>query len=253
MLTCPLCVPNNPNNGYFHVLQLDCDIYIAFNIATVTLRGQYQNMGGMMTSGTFQIPLIENEMNITSCDLYYNGKHYVTSVIDPTIVDVQKNLSSNSTEEKPYNPSVYCVPFENCPPNASITVDVTFIQQLAFTSEGSYQLRLPLRIPPVNTPQNYQYYSTIKCILDSGTPSCQYQCLSHPMTLMQQNTPYSYPNNPYVLSGTAAVALQSPPIPLQQTTEFVFNYLGYGSIGLSGTCLIEEPSNQTVTLAYLNI
>lgn len=247
MLTCPLCFHNNPNFGYFHVLQLDCDIYIAFNIATVTIRGQYHNMSGMMTSGTFQIPIKENEMNITSCDLYYNGKHYVTSVIDPTIIDITKNISSSNQEEKPYNPSIFSVPFENCPPNTSITVDVTFIQQLTFTADGSYQLKLPLQIPAINAPQNYQYFSTIKCIVDSGTPSCQYQCLSHPMMIMEQNTPYSYPNNPYLLSGTAAVALQSPPIPFHQTTEFIFNYLGYGSMAMCGTCLVEEdPRTQSV-------
>jgi hypothetical protein len=248
MLSCPLCFHDNSNYQPFHVTQLDCDVYIAFNIATISLRGTYQNITPYSTSGTFQIPLLSSssshELTVTSCNLYYNNKHFVTSVIDPTIVDIKKNISSSSpsSNDIPFNPNVYTVPFTDCPPNSPIVVDVTYIQQLSFTASGSYQLTIPLTIPPQHCPQHFQCYSNIQCVLDSGTPSCQYQCTSHPMAVTEQNTPFAYANNPYSLSGTAAVALRSPPVPFQQSTDFVFNYLGYGAIGIGGTCLLEAPS-----------
>jgi hypothetical protein len=246
MLSCPLCFHNDPNYGSFAVTQLDCDIYIAFNIATITIRGTYHNMSGQMTSGVLQVPTMSGEAVITSCDLYFNGRHYVSSVIDPTIVNVEKNASPSYTTEVPFNPSAFSMPFSDCPSNSAITADITYIQQLSFTANGSFQLNVPLQIPPANCSPSFQYYASIKCVLDSGTPSCQYQCLSHPMSVVQQHTPFSYPNNPYLLSGTAAVALQSSPIPFPQTREFVFQYLGYGAVGLTGTCLLESP-------AYTNI
>lgn len=242
MSNCPLCYHNNNELGPIPIIQLDTEIYIAYNLSIIKIRGVYNNNTSYNTSGLFIISTNYSQAIITSCNIYYNNKHFTSSVIDPSIVNIENNKSKEYNDDIPFDSLLFKMPFNDCPPYCNITVDVTYIQKLSFNSNGSFQLIVPLKIPPENIlPNSNQNFSTIKCVLDSGTPVCQWDCQTHQLHLMEHTSPFVYPTNPYSPPGTTAVALQSNFIPLYQTTDFVLNYLGLSSNIITGSSLVELP------------
>lgn len=242
MSICPLCYHNNINLGSLPILELNTNIYIAYNLSIIKIRGIYYNNISSNSSGIFHITTNYSKSIIISCNIYYNNKHYTSSIIDPLIININNNIKSKEYNENiPYDSLLFKMPYYDCPPYCNITIDVTYIEKLNFTSNGFFQLKIPLKIPSENILPNSQGYSTIKCILDSGTPIVQWNCQTHQLHLMEHTSPFVYPTNPYAPPGTTAVALQSNSIPLSQTSDFVLEYLGVGTNIITGSSLVELP------------
>ena len=209
----------------------------------VKIRTVFINTSSTAINGVFKASNLYGRAIMTSCDMYFNGQHFIASVIDPSRAQISASHSSGNPEI-PFDPNYFTIPFSNCPPSAEIIIDLCYIQDMKFNSSGSYELLIPLQIPqqpPVNAPPRP---SSIKCILDVGTQICQWRCNSHQMYVVEQTGPSLFMQHQYRPSSTAAVALQSPDFPAYTSRDFFVEYNGMASSTVTGSCLLELPPLQ---------
>jgi hypothetical protein len=238
----PHCVINSSGH-VLPIIQMDCEIYVAVTVAMVRIRTVFINTSNITISGVFKASNMNGRAKMTSCDMYFNGRHFIACVIDPTQVKLE-NKPKEDNSELPFDASMFTIPFTNCPPNAEVVVDFCYIQEMKFNNTGSYELLVPLQVPvqqQINIPPRM---SQVHCVLDVGTPSCQWRCNSHQMYVVAQTGVNPFQRNQYLPPDTAACALQSQQFPTLYSKDFFIEYNGMCNDSITGSCLLEVPPAQ---------
>lgn len=240
----PHCVIDISNQE-LPIVQMDCEVYVAVTVAMVRIRAVFINTNNSTVSGVFKASNLNGRAKMTSCDMYFNGRHFIACVIDPTQVKLENKPKADKTE-LPFDASMFSIPFGDCPPNAEVVVDFCYIQEMKFNSSGSYELLVPLQVPPQPHLYTPPRLSSIHCVLDVGTQTCQWRCSSHQMYVVAQTGVYPFQRNQYQPPDTAACAIQSQQFPTHASHDFFIEYNGMCNDTITGSCLLEVPPAQYV-------
>lgn len=176
------------------VVSLRLEIQVNVIVATIKLTVIYRNISGRTVSGVYKASNAYGRATVTSCDVTHPGCHFVTAVIDPSVVSIDtgaKNPDWGNNSNHQYQDLLYfTMPFRDLPPNSDMTVELNYIQQLSFTSLGFYELIVPTYVPKDRLVSASVMTHDIFCKLDVGTVTCAWQVPTHSMEVIAQDGPF---------------------------------------------------------------
>lgn len=165
------------------VVSVFCDVQVNAVVATVRVVSVYRNPSQSPVSGVYTASNSFGEATVTSCDVSFAGRRFVTAVIDPSEVAVE------NTDGKFQNMLHFLMPFHGLPGYSDMSVELTYIQQLSFAPQGYYEIEVPLMVPPdVQIPAGVN--SSILCTLDVGSVNCVWEVPTHRMAVVSQSGSY---------------------------------------------------------------
>jgi len=214
-------------------------------IAFVYLRVSFLNTTGRPVSGTFVAPTGQGKVTVCSCDLSFAGKTFSTSVIDPQATkfkpdDKLKNVPSTGTNNvETYDPSLFQMPFHECPAQAEIVVELKYVQEMFFDCQtGYFSVKVPMVLPAASVYQNRSVKDvvTISCLVNAGTSDCRYRSDSHP-------SPFLVLDQNYHGQGISLVSNKNlPPYNQVPNNDFEVAYCAW-SQQIAGSCIFEDGNN----------
>lgn len=133
------------------VYSVYCNVEVHISAAFVYLKTTFVNTSSGPISGTYSFPTMvgfQPSAVVSSCDLYFPGGSFSTSVINPDEHKVETNqqLQSIDSSASSYDPSIFKMPFYGCPPQCQIVVELRYLQDLHFNDKGSYEIQIPLSL-----------------------------------------------------------------------------------------------------------
>jgi hypothetical protein len=196
LVCCPLAVVTPPEGGgersqqqNLVVVRCDCEVQINVVVASVTLRLVYRNASARAVSGVFKAGNAFGQATVTSCDMRYSGQHLVTAVIDPNVVSIDSGKNSQAPQHSEYQDLLHFIlPFTDLGAGCEMAVEMSYIQNMAFTRARFYELTVPLSVPKELMAQGMT--SEISCKIDVGSVNCVWEVPTHPMEVTAQDAAY---------------------------------------------------------------
>ena len=181
----------NRDESQLPLVRVDCFIEVNVVVATVRIRTVYKNTSSSAVSGIYKASNAFGHATVTSCDISYPGRRFVTAVVDPDVVNPSENGLSNTGGEQHFQDLLFfSLPFQDLGVDSEMLVELCYIQNLSFTPSGFYELTVPLQVSPEQMPPSGEIESYISCKLDVGTVSCMWECPTHALSVVAQNGSY---------------------------------------------------------------
>lgn len=116
----------------------------------------------------FCFPTLPERYTISSCDIHCQQHSWSTSLVEKNNVNPKKTGAIVMLDEQlsnNYNPTIFRMPFSNCPENSTITVDLSCWCNLELDCFGQYKFIFPLELGEHDLFQNNTISETMSMSL----------------------------------------------------------------------------------------
>lgn len=134
----------------------------------------------IVVDGVFRFPTSHGEALVTSCNISFSDRRFVTSVVDgdQPLPDEDRELSKNCSNASIYDPEEFSMPFHSCPADSDVTISITYIQEMRFSADGKYEISVPLNFTPgsIVEGQSSEEVISITAVLYPGVMNAESPC-----------------------------------------------------------------------------